>query len=183
VFHAARPLRNIAMLSPVASVESWTRVASGALPWVQPREQRDSSDDRDTTCTAASEFLGTTDTDQIADGPPSPGPLRRKRESLKQPHRSGLVERQRSLGLSRVPLLADVQHGGPMGSGRHGTSGLEASGETPGGDDGKREKKRVQMTPAGPHSEPSLTSADATPGTGALPPVGPSDDPNMQPTS
>lgn len=44
-------------------------------------------------------------------------------------------------------------------------------------------EKLVQLTPAGPHSEPSLTSADATPGTGALPPAGPSDDPNMQPTS
>ena len=39
------------------------------------------------------------------------------------------------------------------------------------------------MPPAGPHSRPSLTNPDSTPGTGMLPPVGASDDPNMQSTS
>ena len=36
---------------------------------------------------------------------------------------------------------------------------------------------------AGPHARPDLMNPDATPGTGALPPIGPSDDPNMQSTS
>ncbi len=39
------------------------------------------------------------------------------------------------------------------------------------------------MPPAGPHARPDLMNPDATPGTGALPPVGASDDPNMQSTS
>jgi hypothetical protein len=50
---------------------------------------------------------------------------------------------------------------------------LQAGGEAPPSD----------MPPAGPHAQPSLTNPDATPGTGMLPPVGPSEDPNMQSTS
>ena len=39
------------------------------------------------------------------------------------------------------------------------------------------------LPPAGPQAHPSLTNPDSTPGTGMLPPVGPSDDSNMQPSS
>ncbi len=39
------------------------------------------------------------------------------------------------------------------------------------------------MPAAGPHAQPDLMNLDATPGTGALPPVGASEDPNMQSTS
>jgi len=38
------------------------------------------------------------------------------------------------------------------------------------------------MPAAGPHADPRLMNPDATPGTGALPPIGESDDPNMQST-
>jgi hypothetical protein len=40
-----------------------------------------------------------------------------------------------------------------------------------------------EVPPAGPHSQRALTNPDSTPGTGMLPPVGLSDDPNMQSTS
>jgi hypothetical protein len=39
------------------------------------------------------------------------------------------------------------------------------------------------LPPAGPHAKAELMNPDATPGTGALPPLGPADDPNAQPTS
>ncbi len=42
--------------------------------------------------------------------------------------------------------------------------------------------ERPSAPAAGPHAEPSLTNPDATPGTGALPPPGPAEDPNMQST-
>jgi len=37
---------------------------------------------------------------------------------------------------------------------------------------GKTLKEQGQQPAPGPHSDPSLTNPDATPGTGALPPVG-----------
>lgn len=40
-----------------------------------------------------------------------------------------------------------------------------------------------EVPPAGPHSQRALTNPDSTPGTGMLPPIGLSDDPNMQSTS
>jgi hypothetical protein len=45
------------------------------------------------------------------------------------------------------------------------------------------EAARPGMPAAGPHADPRLMNPDATPGTGALPPIGPTDDSNMQPTS
>ncbi len=39
------------------------------------------------------------------------------------------------------------------------------------------------MPPAGPHARPDLMNPDATPGAGTLPPIGTSEDPNMQSTS
>ncbi|WP_137388713.1 hypothetical protein [Rhodoligotrophos defluvii] len=45
---------------------------------------------------------------------------------------------------------------------------------------GKTGKKdRGRMPPAGPHADPRLMNPDATPGTGALPPIGSEDDANM----
>jgi hypothetical protein len=46
-----------------------------------------------------------------------------------------------------------------------------------------RAAEEVDVPPAGSHSQPALTNPDSTPGTGMLPPVGLSDDPNMQSTS
>jgi hypothetical protein len=43
--------------------------------------------------------------------------------------------------------------------------------------------EKPNLPVAGPHARPDLINPDATPGTGALPPIGPSDDPNMQSTS
>ena len=40
-----------------------------------------------------------------------------------------------------------------------------------------------RMPVAGRHADPRHMNPDATPSTGALPPIGPSDDPNMQSTS
>lgn len=40
----------------------------------------------------------------------------------------------------------------------------------------------ARMPAAGPHADPRYMNPDATPGTGALPPIGPSDDSNMQST-
>jgi hypothetical protein len=40
-----------------------------------------------------------------------------------------------------------------------------------------------EVPPAGPHSQRALTNPDSRPGTGMLPPVGLSDDPNMRSTS
>ncbi len=39
-----------------------------------------------------------------------------------------------------------------------------------------------ELPSAGPHSRTELTNEDATPGTGMLPPVGESDDGNVQPS-
>lgn len=48
----------------------------------------------------------------------------------------------------------------------------------------ERSKRNASDLPsAGPHARPELTNPDSTPGTGMLPPIGPSDDPNMQSTS
>jgi hypothetical protein len=41
----------------------------------------------------------------------------------------------------------------------------------------------TSLPPAGPHARPELMNPDVTPGTGALPPIGTTDDPNAQPTS
>jgi hypothetical protein len=49
--------------------------------------------------------------------------------------------------------------------------------------DDRAESPGENMPAAGPHARPSLMNPDATPGTGALPPVGVSEDPNMQSTS
>ncbi len=46
----------------------------------------------------------------------------------------------------------------------------------------KRPEPSRRMPAAGPHADPRLMNPDATPGTGALPPIGESDDPNMQST-
>ncbi|WP_245291956.1 hypothetical protein [Methylobacterium tarhaniae] len=40
-----------------------------------------------------------------------------------------------------------------------------------------------RITAAGPHADPRHMNPGVTPGTGALPPIGPSDDPNIQSTS
>lgn len=40
-----------------------------------------------------------------------------------------------------------------------------------------------EIPSAGPHATAEMTNPDATPGTGMLPPVGSSDDPNLQSTS
>lgn len=44
-------------------------------------------------------------------------------------------------------------------------------------------KKGEHLPPAGPHADPRLTNEDATPGSGTMPPIGTSDEPNIQPTS
>ncbi|CAO4164363.1 hypothetical protein [Methylorubrum extorquens] len=41
----------------------------------------------------------------------------------------------------------------------------------------------ASLPPAAPHAKTKLMSPDATPGTGALPPLGLASDPNAQPTS
>jgi hypothetical protein len=41
---------------------------------------------------------------------------------------------------------------------------------------------RPQMPAAGPHADPRLMNADATPGTGALPPIGPAGESDMEST-
>lgn len=45
-----------------------------------------------------------------------------------------------------------------------------------------KDKAGESMPSAGPHAEPRLTNPDATPGSGALPPIGADEDPNMQST-
>ena len=56
-----------------------------------------------------------------------------------------------------------------------GRSSREAQGEG-------RPPPAGAMPAAGPHADPALTNPDATPGTGALQPVGADEDPNMQST-
>ena len=48
---------------------------------------------------------------------------------------------------------------------------------------GEGEQRHAELPNAGPHAKPHLTNPDATPGSGALPPVGADEDGNMQPTS
>lgn len=43
--------------------------------------------------------------------------------------------------------------------------------------------KKDKMPSAGPHADPRRMNPDATPGSGAIAPVGGTDDPNIQPTS
>jgi hypothetical protein len=43
--------------------------------------------------------------------------------------------------------------------------------------------RALEQVPAGPHAEPALTNPAATPGTGALPPVDPDEQGNMDSTS
>jgi hypothetical protein len=45
------------------------------------------------------------------------------------------------------------------------------------------ENKGGPMPPAGPHADPRLMNPDATPGSGAIAPIGETDEPNIQPTS
>lgn len=43
--------------------------------------------------------------------------------------------------------------------------------------------KDKPLPPAGPHADPRLMNPDATPGSGAIAPIGETDEPNIQPTS
>jgi hypothetical protein len=46
------------------------------------------------------------------------------------------------------------------------------------------EKDTIEkLPPAGPHADPRLMNPDATPGSGAIAPIGETDEPNIQPTS
>ena len=40
-----------------------------------------------------------------------------------------------------------------------------------------------ELPSAGPHADPRLMNPDATPGSGAIAPIGETDEPNIQPTS
>jgi hypothetical protein len=44
-------------------------------------------------------------------------------------------------------------------------------------------EKSGNLPPAGPHADPRLMNPDATPGSGAIAPIGETDEPNIQPTS
>jgi hypothetical protein len=63
------------------------------------------------------------------------------------------------------------------------TRGEPAPFETSSADQPRSEPEGASLPPAGPHAKPELMNPDATPGTGALPPIGTAEDPNVQPTS
>ena len=44
------------------------------------------------------------------------------------------------------------------------------------------EKKGDRLPSAGPHADPRLMNPDATPGSGAIAPIGETDEPNIQST-
>ncbi len=70
-------------------------------------------------------------------------------------------------------MTSDAQEGLGKVASQHASSASAASAG----------QQDAPLPPAGPHARPELMNPDATPGTGALPPIGVAEDPNEQPTS